>query len=134
MKIVSIVVVFPILLLVPVADELIGKQQFETLCKRYAVQVVDAPSAMNAHVISVGGSSERNAEGTAIPVRVQPWIYKDTTTGKVVVSYHTLHAEGGWLIRTLGISSTNSPLLFSRSCAPLDERSFIKTFNITIVN
>ena len=41
MKIVSAVVAFPILLMAPLTDELIGKQQFESLCKQYAVQVID---------------------------------------------------------------------------------------------
>ena len=134
MKVCCGLVLVPTLLVAPLADELIGKQQFESLCKKYAVQVIDEQHAPNARVESVGGSGDWYAAGTAVRIRIQPWTYQDTTTQKVVASYHTLHAEGGWFIRTLGISETRSPLLFSRSCAPPDERAFLKTFNINIVN
>lgn len=134
MKVVSCLGLFPALLVLPVADELVGKQQFDSLCKKYAVQVIDEQHAPNSRVESVGGSGDWYAAGTAVRIRIQPWIYQDTTTQKVVASYHTLHAEGGWLIRALGISETRSPLLFSRSCAPPDERAFLKKFNIDIAN
>jgi hypothetical protein len=122
---------FGVLLPLPLVDELIGKQQFESLCKKYAIDEEHAP---NARVVSVGGHSDWYAADTAVRIRIQPWIYQDTTTQKVVVSYHTLHAKGGWLIRALGISETRSSLLFSLSCAPSNERAFIKTFNITVTN
>ncbi|MFM9917893.1 MAG: hypothetical protein ACKVOX_18995 [Rhizobacter sp.] len=134
MKVVSCLVLFPVLLVLPVADELVGKQQFDSLCTKYAVQVIDEQNAPNSRVKSVGGSGDWYAAGTAVRIRIQPWIYQDITTQNVVASYHTLHAEGGWLIRALGISETRSPLLFSRSCAPPDERSFLKKFNIDIAN
>ena len=134
MKVLSSLVLFPLLLVAPVTDELIGKQQFESLCKKYAVQKIDVQHARNARVESVGGDRDWYAAWTAVRIRIQPWIYQDTKTQRVVASYHTLHAEGGWLIRILGISEANSPLLFSRSCAPLDERAFLKTFNINIAN
>ena len=133
-KLFSFVVLVPMLLLMPLADELIGAFQFDALCKKYTVQVVDEQHVLNARVLSVGGKGDWYAANTAVRIRIQPWTYLDTSTQKVVVSYHTLHAEGGWLIRALGISETNSPLLFSRSCAPTDERSFIKKFNVTITN
>ena len=125
---------FPVLLVFPVADELVGKQQFDSLCAKYAVQVIDEKNAPNSHVKSVGGSGDWYAAGTAVRIRIQPWIYQSITTQRVVASYHTLHAEGGWLIRALGISETGSPILFSRSCAPSDERAFLKKFNIDIAN
>jgi hypothetical protein len=125
---------FPVLLVTPLADELIGAWQFNSLCKKYAVQVVDEQAALNAHVVSTDGSGDRDATGTAVRIRIRPWIYQDATTGKVVVSYHTLYANGGWLIRALGISETTSPLLFARSCGPANERAFVKAFHITIIN
>lgn len=126
--------VFVVLLVAPLVDELVGWWQFKSLCDEYAVQLVDEKAALNAHVVSVGGKLSRYESGTAVRISIQPWIYQDSTSGKVVVSYHTISAEGGWLIHALGISETNSPLLFSRSCAPLNERGFIKRFNITISN
>lgn len=134
MKWVSFLALFPVLLLLPVADEVIGKQQFDCLCEKYAVQVIDEQNALNSRVESVGGRDDWYAVGTVIRIRIQPWIYQDIMTRKILVSYHTLHAEGGWLIRSLGISETTSPLLFNRSCAPPDERAFLEKFNINISN
>jgi hypothetical protein len=126
--------VFLLLLAAPLADELIGKWQFESLCNKYATQAIDEKNAPNAHVMSVGGKNNAYTPQAMVRIRVQPWIYQDIKSGKVVVSYHTLSAEGGWLVRALGISETNSPLLFSRSCAPNNEREFIKRLNMTIEN
>lgn len=128
------ILIFVMLLVAPLADELVGWWQFKSLCDKYAVQLVDEKGALNAHVVSVGGKFGRYESGVAVRIRVQPWIYQDSTSGKVVVSYHTVSAEGGWLIHALGISETNSPLLFSRSCAPVNERGFIERLNITILN
>lgn len=126
--------IFPLLLMAPVADEIVGARQFDALCKQYAVQVIDEEHALNRRVLSVGRAGERFVEGTAVRIRIQPWIYKDAETDKLLVSYHTLHATGGWLIRTLGISETNSPLLFRRGCGPPDQDAFKKKFNITVIN
>lgn len=134
MKGVCVVVVFPLLLVAPLADELIGKQQFESLCGRYAVQVIDEPHALNRRVVYVPRGADQYAEGTAVRIRIDPWIYRDAETNQVLVSYHTLHAEGGWLIRSLGISESNSPLSFGSGCGPADEREFIKKLNIAIIN
>ena len=134
MKVVSSVALFPTLLLLPVADEVVGKVQFESLCKKYAVQVVDESHAMNRRVVYERRGTDQFAEGTAVEIRIDPIIYRDAETNQVLVSYHTLHAKGGLLIRTLGISETNSPLLFRRGCAPQDQDAFKKKFNITVIN
>lgn len=133
-KVLGSVVLFPALLVLPMVDELIGKQQFESLCKKYAVQFIDEPHAMNRRVVLMSPRHDQFVEGTVIPIRIQPWTYKDAETDRVLVSFHTLHAKGGWLIRSLGISETSSPLLFHRGCAPKDQFEFAKKFNITVIN
>ena len=133
-KVVCSLALFPIVLVAPLADELVGKQQFESLCKKYAVQEIDEQHAMNRRVVSELRREDRFAEGTAVEIRIDPHVYRDAETNQVLVSYHTLHAKGGWFIRTLGISETNSPLLFRRGCAPKDQDAFKKTFNITVMN
>lgn len=133
-KFVSGLVVFPVLLAAPLTDELIGKRQFDLLCKKYAVVVIDEQHAMNRRVVTTIRQEDRFAQGTAVRIRIDPYTYRDTETNQVLVSYHTLHAEGGWLIRVLGISETNGPLLFHSGCAPDDRYAFKKKFNITVVN
>lgn len=128
------VAIFAVLLIAPLGDEIVGKHQFEALCRQYAVQEIDEEHAVNSRVISMPREKQQFAKGIAINVRIDPWEYRDESTNKVVVRYHTLHAEGGWLIRMLGISETNAPLLFSSYCGPASARAFIKKFNVTIIN
>jgi hypothetical protein len=125
---------FPLLMVAPIADELIGKQQFEALCRQYAVEKIDTEHAMNRRVLFESPRSEQYAKGTAVPIRITPYVYRDEETKKVLVSYHALHATGGWFIRFLTISETDSPLLFQRGCGPENEGQFKKKFNITVIN
>lgn len=134
MKAAVSVLVFPLALIAPVVDEVIGAWQFSALCKQYAVQTIDVAHAMNRRVLYVLRGADRFAEGTAVRIRIDPIVYRDAETGLELVSYHTLHAEGGWLIRTLGISETKSPLLFGRGCGPENQDAFKKKFNITVIN
>ena len=124
----SLLTFFAIAVLVPlpVADEIIGRIQFHVLCNKYVVQYIDEKHAANRKVLYVPRGKDRYVEGTAIPIRINPEVYKDAETGRVLVSSHTLIANGGWLIRTLGISETNSPLLFNAGCAPLNQDDFKK--------
>ena len=134
MKAALSVLVFPLALIAPVVDEVIGAWQFSALCKQYAIQMIDEEHAMNRRVLSVGREGGRLAEWTAVRIRIQPWIYKDAETGNVLVSYHTLHADGGWLMQTLGISETKRPLVFPNACGPADRDAFKKKFNVTVIN
>jgi hypothetical protein len=133
-KVAISLVLFPALLVAPLADELIGKWQFESLCKQYSTQEIDEHHAMNRRVLFVRRKEDRFIQGTAVRIRIDSHVYKDAETGQVLVSYYTLHAEGGWLIHALGISETNSPLLFRRACGPRDEDTFKKKFDIRVVN
>lgn len=133
-KVACTLVLFPTLLVAPLADELVGKQQFESLCKKYAVQVIDEQHAMNRRVSFERRSRDEFAEGTAVRIRIDPYVYRDEETKKVLVGFHILNAQGGWLIRTLGISETSAPILFSSGCAPQDAFAFQKKFNITVIN
>jgi hypothetical protein len=128
------VLAFGVLLPAPLVDEIIGKWQFESLCKKYAVVEIDEKNAMNRQVVYVRRKSDQFAEGTAVQIRIDPKVYSDVVTGKVLVSYHQLSARGGWLIRFLGISEVDAPLLFNKGCAPKSQKEFIKKFNIKIIN
>jgi hypothetical protein len=125
--------VFLVLVTAPVADELIGWRQFESLCRKYANQVIE-PNAKNRQVVYVPRGNDQYASGTAVRIRIDPVVYKDAETNQVLVSYHSLHAQGGWLIRAMGISETNAPILFNSGCAPTNEDAFKSKLNITVIN
>ena len=133
-KVVGGVVVFSILLIAPLADEIIGKIQFEALCEKYAVAEIDERDAINRSVIYVPRKSDEYASHTAVKIRIDQKVYRDAETKKVVVKFHTLTATGGWLIRTLGISETDSPLLFRHFCSPRGMSGFKRKLNIKVIN
>ena len=124
----------PTLLVAPLADELVGSRQFAVLCKQYAVLVVDELNVANRRVMFERRRGDRFAEGTAVRIRVDPYTYKDVDTTRVLVSFHILTAEGGWLSRLIRVSEANAPLLFDRGCSPPDPFSFKKKFNVTLIN
>ena len=134
MKVMNSLALFPVLLIAPLADELVGKQQFDSLCKQYAVQVIDEKHAMNRRVSFERRSNDVFAKGTAVRIRIDPYIYRDVETKNVLIRFHILTAQGGWLIRALGISETTSPLLFQPGCAPENVFGFQKEFNVTVIN
>ena len=127
-------VLFAVLVPLPLADEIIGRLQFKALCEKDTQQFIDERNAFGRRVRSVPRGADRYAEGTAVKIRIDPLVYQDVETGTVLVSFHTLHAQGGWLIRTLGISEAQRPLLFHSSCGPADQRGFIARYNMTVVN
>ncbi|MGB9151376.1 MAG: hypothetical protein WCB36_14150 [Burkholderiales bacterium] len=123
-----------ILIPLPVVDEIIGGWQFRALCDKYAVQYIDEKNARDRKVVYVPRGNDQYAEGTAVRIRIDPWVYQDAETGKTLVSYHSIEAKGGWFIRSLGISETSSPLIFNGYCAPDNQDDFKKKFNITVTN
>lgn len=123
------------LLPLPLIDELVGKHQFERLCRENAGIQVDRARATGG-TVSLSPQPTRDIEGTWVRVVVQPWRFVDVNTGETVVSYNTLQAVGGVFIRTLGISEGGVPLTFAGSCEPggvVDPLKLFKELGITQV-
>jgi len=127
-------VLFAILSVLPLSDEIVGKHQFKELCEKYSHQFVDEKNILRRNVVFVPRGQDQYADRTAVRIRIDPHVYRDSETGRVLVSYHTLHAGGGWLIRILGFSESNNPLLFNPSCGPSNEDGFKKKFEVTVLN
>lgn len=124
-----------VLVPLPLVDEIAGKVQFERLCSQYAAQtMIDEQHAKGRRVLAVRRGADEYAKGTAVPIRVDRHRYRDAETGQLLVEYYTLHAYGGWLIRALGLSESNHPLLFDPACGPADQDGFKKRLNIQVVN
>jgi hypothetical protein len=127
------VLIFIILLVLPLGDEIIGGYQFRELCREEAVVEVDREQATGKTVF-LANSEYQRVPDTWVPVNRQRWRYLDAHTQKVLVSFSVLQAKGGLLIRSLGISETNAPLTFKGYCAPLNETSIFRELNIKKIN
>lgn len=123
------VIVFIALVVGPIADDVIGGRQFKALCEEKTRINVDRSRAANKTVYLQDERSYR-LPGVLVPITEQPWRYADVDTKEVLVSFSTLQAKGGWLIRALGILETDSPITFPRFCGPEDRSSVFSALNI----
>jgi hypothetical protein len=108
------VLLFPVVLAAPVADELIGRWQFSLLCEREAVVTLSpdwqkVKRAMHKDIPVV------NLQGHVIPIRSQREEYVDIDTGKIFHAIQAFHTKGGVLFGQLGLG-----LGQATSCWPND--------------
>ena len=111
------VLLFLVLLPLPLADEIVGKVQFERLCEEDATIHVDRAKAAG-RTVYLADLPSTEASGTWLSIVVLPWRFLDAKTNEVVVSYNILRAGGGLFIRTLGITEGGGPLTFRGYCQP----------------
>lgn len=111
-----------VLFVAPVADEILGVYQFEALCATGGVYQI-APEAQGKKFdLLYGSTPNKKLTGYVRPVEEMTITYTDVTTDKVVASAKAYVAHGGWLVRTLGFStsSTSGPLMSRSQCFPGD--------------
>ncbi len=114
---VSALLLFSVLLPLPLINEIVGKYQFEQLCKDNATIRIDRATAVGKTVY-LAESTDVEIKGKWLRFVVKPWRYVDVTTGETVVSYKTLMADGGLFFRMIRISEGGVPLTFKGSCYP----------------
>jgi hypothetical protein len=115
--------IFPL----PLLDEIIGGWQFEQLCKENSTIHVDRVKAVGKTVYYIPQPIVE-VNGTWVPVVLKPQLFVDATTGEVIVRYNELIASGGRLIRMMGISEGEMPLIFRGTCVPVNRPGSIETF------
>jgi hypothetical protein len=115
---------FVALLVLPVADEIIGGFQFRALCDNEAKLVfnVDLASLKGKTVRSVANPSNKPVDGSFIRINRSHYRYYDADDGKELLSYTEFYARGGLLARALSGQSGITPLTFGFStCSPLPQ-------------
>ena len=119
-----------------VADEIIGKQQFETLCKKNGIESVDF-SAFQGRSLKLSLGQSRLLKNTILPIDEYPVIYQDPENSKVLIEYKDYYSFGGWLMRNTPLSmGSPRPLLFSSSCEANRKlrKTVLAKFNVSIIN
>ena len=102
-------ILFPVLLVLPIADEWIGRRQFKELCEREAVVYLfdDWRNVKRAKKIDSGYSKKltkylTRSQETEIK-------YQDMDTGRIFLSYKVFYNYGGFLMDKLGLRLSGAP-------------------------
>ena len=124
---------FILLLSLPFVDEVIGKRQFETLCRTNGVESADVSKARGKKV-KVEFGERMLLEGMILPIREANVLFGDAESGEVLIRHKNYYADGGWLMRNTWLSMGSShPILFGGFCNRRIEQEIFKTNSITFL-
>jgi hypothetical protein len=127
-----VIILFPVILVFPVSDELIAKRKFDKLCAQE--EAAFKPVIINAEnrdLRLVKGAPRGLITNEPLPIEFGESIYVDLATGEEVFRYKVYSVEGGRLIHFLGVSNSNSPLTIGlSSCAPKNAFAIRNSFRI----
>jgi hypothetical protein len=105
------------LLILPLADEIVGGFQFRALCRENAVLKVDAEKIKGKTIRVVIDPANKDVDNTAIRIYFSHLSYLDVVTNEELASYSWYVAKGGMLIRALAMGHEMPPMTFSPSCS-----------------
>ena len=122
------------LLSLPFIDEIIGKFQFEELCKVNGIENADVSKARGKKV-KVEYGDRVPVQGTILPIKESNVSFRDADTGDIVIRHKNYYASGGWLMRYTWLSlGSNHTMLFDGStCDVRKEQEIFKTNSITFL-
>lgn len=128
------VVIFIALLASPFVDEVIGKYQFEALCKANGIEGADVSKALGKRVkLDVG--ERYPLDGTIMPINVSDWLYRDADSGEILFQHKNYYAKGGWLMRYTPLSMGSHHSMFSgNGCDYNATQRIRKSAQITVIN
>ena len=118
------VVLFPLVLTAPIADELIGRWQFNRLCEREAV-VTLSPDWEKVRRARARDIPSVTLDGYLIRIQSQRMEYFDVDTGKNFFPNQAFHAYGGFLAYRMGLG-----LGGSTACWPKGDNEIYKQVNL----
>lgn len=110
-----------LMLLLPLADEIVGAFQFNALCKANAVLKIDAEKAKGNTVRSIitPAKSDEVIRGTALTIYYSHFSFVDVSSEEKLAEFDRYAAKGGWFVHALGISNSNSPIFIQPAgCSP----------------
>lgn len=106
-----------LLLLLLVADEIVGGFQFRALCEKNAVLKINAEKIKGKTIRLAEDKCPKNVKGTAVRIYGCQESYRDTVTNEELANAGWYVAEGGWFIRMIGFSDSTPPLTMKSSCS-----------------
>ena len=102
---------FVVLMVLPVADELVGGFQFRALCREKAVLKIDAEKIKGKTIRLVTDPSNKDVDNTAVRIYYSHHSYRDTETQEELASFNDYAADGGILFRFFAMGNHMPPLI-----------------------
>ena len=132
-RVVVALISYCVLLPLPLIDELLGKRQFERLCKENSTVQIDRAAV--GKTIYLVRSDSIQLKGNWLPIRLQEWRHVDVVTGETLVAYNTLDVSGGFFIRAIPLYEVRVPITFSEPyCSPKDRPATKEAFAALGIN
>ena len=126
--------VFLALLASPFVDEVIGKYQFEALCKANGIESADLSRARGKRVrVHDAYFAWKAISGSIIPMEETETQIKDAETDEVITRFKNYRTKGGWLMRytPLSMGSPHSMLFGGSTCDWTATDALMNRNNIT---
>ncbi|MCP4326285.1 MAG: hypothetical protein GY787_31505 [Alteromonadales bacterium] len=117
-KILMAIPLFMLLLILPLADEIIAGFHFRSLCKQGNKLSYDVANIKGKMLLSTLGHT-RKIE-SIIPIEEHPHILRDIDSGKPLVTYKKYSTTGGRLISALGMGG-HGPITYGHRCGAKEE-------------
>lgn len=116
-KIAAVLISFMLVLVLPFSDELIGVYQLKELCRKDGIiHKADLERARGMELL-VRLDGYKPVSGQVLDVQRARYSFLNPETRDVVFWVGLYRVDGGFFIRSTGISESNSPLLFVGNCS-----------------
>ena len=130
-KTIAYIVVFSLLFIVPVADEVVGGFQFRALCKKGS-RLIYVAEEVKDKTVWWSEKPRKEVANTILTIKEAVIYGVDPVTKKQLVEYKNYYATGGWLSRSIAFNSVTRPYIFNGSCGLKEQLiKFEKEFNLT---
>ena len=127
--------IFIALLASPFVDEVIGKYQFEALCKANGIEGADVSKARGKRVKGEYGG-RRLVGSTIMPIEERDLLFRNADNNELLFQYKNYYAFGGWLMRytPLSMGSQHSMLFPGNGCGFATKDQVFSTNQISQTN
>jgi len=115
---------FPLVLVAPFTDEVIGRFQFYRLCANEAVVTI-SPTWSEVKRAKMYSRTRTEVDHSIMPIYSSGSEFVDIDTGKIFFRATNFSTNGGLLIGRLGLGLGNSS-----QCLPKDLNNFYRSINI----
>lgn len=122
------IILFILIFIAPVLDEIIGGFQFRAMCTPENMLVYE-PEKIMGRTIRPKDTPNYSIDNKIIPMRVTHSQWVDSATGEVLIEHKIFYAKGGWLSRSLGAG-----ISLNGSCDSREYYELFEKFNITTEN